>query len=218
MTALFVPQRLQKHARISLPQPMGMTDVANPSDRGDRSLELAGPQAGFEPATLGLTGGTRSGSRSLPQCAARCWIAPHHSSKLMIFDLRPVPALAVVCRRLVHGKGKKRATCRRQTRQSRGHRLLQAKFCVVWQEQTSKTICGLADTVIEAQHRGLRQGLAGKTSRTRRPEVCFAGGPLRRYLSAEPDGANTSPLGGISATRSRPAAALSSRGRRRWLA
>jgi hypothetical protein len=72
----------------------------------------------------------------------------------MIFDLRSVPALAAVCRRLVHGKGKKRATCRRQTRQSRAHRLLQAKLCVL-------TICGFADTVIEAQHRGLRQGLAG---------------------------------------------------------
>ena len=71
--------------------------------------ELA-PQAGFEPATLRLTAGKRNVSRALPPCAGGCRIARHHSKNPAIFGLRFVPALAAICRSLVHRKGKKRAT------------------------------------------------------------------------------------------------------------
>jgi hypothetical protein len=79
----------------------------------DFLMNLA-PQAGFEPATLRLTGGKRNVSRPLRRFAGHCRIVRHHSENPPIFDLRFVPPLAAVCRSLLPRKGNKRATCGRK--------------------------------------------------------------------------------------------------------
>ena len=68
------------------------------------------PQAGFEPATLRLTGELNDISRPLPRCAARCRIAHRYSKKSPISYLRFVPLFAAICFPLLRRKGKKRAT------------------------------------------------------------------------------------------------------------
>jgi hypothetical protein len=85
--------------RSSFQQPIDFIEFA----------ELA-PQAGFEPATLRLTGGKNGVSRSLRPCAGRCRSVRHHSKNPAISDLRFVPPFAAVCCSLLHRKGKKRAT------------------------------------------------------------------------------------------------------------
>ena len=73
-------------------------------------LKQLAPQAGFEPATLRLTGGKRNVSRSLRPGAGRCRIGRHRAWNRAVFDLRVVSRLAAVCRPLLLRKGKKRAT------------------------------------------------------------------------------------------------------------
>jgi len=75
----------------------------------DFLMNLA-PQAGFEPATLRLTGGKRNVSRPLRLSAGRCRIARAHSEHSATSGLCFVPPLAAVCSSLVRSKGKKRAT------------------------------------------------------------------------------------------------------------
>ena len=81
--------------------------------RGSTDLrEKMAPQAGFEPATLRLTGGKRSVSRPLRPCVGCRRIVRHPPKIQRFFELRFVSALAPVCRSLLHPKGKKRATSR----------------------------------------------------------------------------------------------------------
>ena len=113
-------------------------------------LSLLAPQAGLEPASLRLTGGKRNVSHPLRTFAGRCRIAPHSSYFLPIFGLRLVPALAVVCRSLVHRKGKKRATSRRrisaQMRPSKFWRRTSSRIPA--ELQTRWSICGSQVNVV----------------------------------------------------------------------
>jgi hypothetical protein len=87
------------------------------------------PQAGFEPATLRLTGGQRSVSRPLRRFAGRCRIALHPSQNPPFFRLRLVPAFAAICRSLLLPKGKKRATSRRKPPEDGVDRVLAKDRC-----------------------------------------------------------------------------------------
>jgi hypothetical protein len=68
------------------------------------------PQAGFEPATLRLTGGKNEISRALPPFAGLCRTLRQPAKNLTVFRFRPMPGFAALCRSLLPPKGKKRAT------------------------------------------------------------------------------------------------------------
>src|SRR5580704_3042420 len=73
-------------------------------------LKEMAPQAGFEPATLRLTGGKSAVSRALPPFADPCRTLRQPPQNLAAFQFRPLPGFAALCRPLLHPKGKKRAT------------------------------------------------------------------------------------------------------------
>ncbi len=66
--------------------------------RRPQVIERMAPRAGLEPATLRLTGGTRSVSRPLPRCAGRCRFVRRALVKSCDFDPSPY---ATPCRRLL---------------------------------------------------------------------------------------------------------------------
>jgi hypothetical protein len=75
-------------------------------------LKRLAPQAGFEPATLRLTGGKNEISRALPSFAGICRTLRQPAKNLAIFRFRPLPRFAGLCRPLLQPKGKKRARLR----------------------------------------------------------------------------------------------------------
>jgi hypothetical protein len=81
-------------------------------------LRNLAPQAGFEPATLRLTGEPNDVSRPLPGCAGRCRISHGDSKNSPLSDLRFVPPLAAVYSPLLRSKGNKRATSHSSARWS----------------------------------------------------------------------------------------------------
>src|SRR6202521_3195694 len=84
--------------------------------RSRKLLKRMAPQAGFEPATLRLTGGKYDASRALPPFADLCRTLHQPAQNLPIFRFRPLPGFAALCRPLLLPKGKKReigrASCR----------------------------------------------------------------------------------------------------------
>jgi hypothetical protein len=79
------------------------------------------PQAGFEPATLRLTGGKNELSRALPPFAGRCRTVRQPSKNLAVFRFRLMPGFAALCRSLLLPKGKKRATSQLKPRGGNHH-------------------------------------------------------------------------------------------------
>jgi hypothetical protein len=79
-----------------------------------KKIEKVAPQAGFEPATLRLTGGNSDVCRALPPFAGSCRTLRQRPKNLAVFRFRPMRGFAALCRPLLQSKGKKRATSLRQ--------------------------------------------------------------------------------------------------------
>src|SRR5216684_7905967 len=61
------------------------------------NLQRLAPQAGFEPATLRLTGGKNEISRALPPFAGLCRTLRPPLKNLAVFRFRLMPAFAALC-------------------------------------------------------------------------------------------------------------------------